>query len=94
MPSYDRYGFAFFPDLLLAGTSLGQHRLRSCEAWNATATKSKPSAYEETIVSLCRDQAFYEYYDPTTGFGHGSDLFSWTAALAWDVVLEKQTSEK
>ena len=42
----------------------------------------------ETIISLCRDQGFYEYYDPTTGFGHGSDLFSWTAALLLDVVFE------
>ena len=47
----------------------------------------------ETILSLCRDQGFYEYYDPTTGFGHGSDLFSWTAALCLDVVLEDRTSE-
>jgi hypothetical protein len=43
---------------------------------------------------LCRDQGFYEYYDPTTGLGHGSDLFSWTAALLLDVVLEDRTSEK
>jgi hypothetical protein len=42
---------------------------------------------------LCRDQGFYEYYDPTTGFGHGSDLFSWTAALCLDVVLEDRTSQ-
>ncbi len=41
-----------------------------------------------TIVSLCKEQGFYEYYDPITGFGHGSDLFSWTAALFLDVVLE------
>jgi hypothetical protein len=56
VPSYDRYGFAFFPT--------------------------------RYFVSLCKDQGFYEYYDPTTGFGHGSDLFSWTAALFLDVVLE------
>jgi hypothetical protein len=42
---------------------------------------------------LCKEQGFYEYYDPTTGFGHGSDLFSWTAALFLDVVLENRTSE-
>ena len=44
-----------------------------------------------TIVSLCKEQGFYEYYDPTTGFGHGSDLFSWTAALFLDVVFEDRT---
>jgi hypothetical protein len=42
----------------------------------------------KTIVSLCKEQGFYEYYDPTTGIGHGSDLFSWTAALFLDAVLD------
>jgi hypothetical protein len=40
----------------------------------------------KTIVSLCQDEGFYEYFDPLTGAGHGSDLFSWTAALFLDVM--------
>jgi hypothetical protein len=42
----------------------------------------------ETIVGLCRDEGFYEYFDPLTGMGHGSDFFSWSAALLLDVLLE------
>jgi hypothetical protein len=40
----------------------------------------------KTIVSLCSNKGFFEYFDPLTGSGHGSDLFSWTAALFLDVV--------
>ena len=42
----------------------------------------------QTIVDLCRDEGFYEYFDPTTGTGHGSDFFSWTAALFLDLALD------
>ena len=42
-----------------------------------------------TIVDLCHKEGFFEYFDPATGMGHGSDFFSWTAALLLDVVLEE-----
>jgi hypothetical protein len=48
----------------------------------------------ETIVSLCSDQGFYEYDDPTTGFGHGPDLFSWTAAFSWTSCLKTNFGEQ
>lgn len=38
-------------------------------------------------IDLVRDAGFYEYFDPLGGRGHGSDFFSWTAALFLDVVL-------
>ena len=74
-------------------------RRRCCTSTDTLRTTQQPKVerygYDEqaerlrnTIVSLCKEQGFYEYYDPTTGFGHGSDLFSWTAALFLDVVLE------
>jgi hypothetical protein len=50
--------------------------------------KAEAKLLRDTIQSLCRDEGFYEYFDPTTGAGHGSDLFSWTAALFLDVALE------
>jgi glycogen debranching enzyme len=42
----------------------------------------------KTIVDLCRDQGFHEYFDPLTGNGLGSILFSWSAALLLDVLME------
>jgi hypothetical protein len=42
----------------------------------------------QTIVDLCREEGFREYFDPTTGTGLGSVLFSWTAALLIDVMMD------
>ena len=34
------------------------------------------------IIRLVETAGFFEYFDPATGAGHGSNNFSWTAALA------------
>jgi neutral trehalase len=41
---------------------------------------------KETIVKLCKDEGFYEYYDPGTGEGYGSNEFSWSASLLIDIL--------
>ena len=41
-----------------------------------------------TTLELVRQQGFFEYFHPTTGNGHGSDLFSWTASLLLDILLD------
>jgi mannosylglycerate hydrolase len=88
VPSYDRYGFAFFPTRYWRGpvwVNINWFLMRGLERYGY---EEQAKRLRETIVSLCRSQGFYEYYDPTSGFGHGSDLFSWTAALFLDVVFE------
>jgi hypothetical protein len=88
VPSYDRYGFAFLPTQYWRGpvwVNINWFLMRGLERYGY---EEQAERLRETIVSLCRDQGFYEYYDPTTGFGHGSDLFSWTAALFLDVVFD------
>lgn len=40
----------------------------------------------ETIIKLPATNGFYEYFDPDTGKGYGSNQFSWTAALFLDAV--------
>jgi hypothetical protein len=88
VPSYDRYGFAFFPTRYWRGpvwANINWFLMRGLERYGY---KEQAERLRNTIVSLCQEQGFYEYYDPITGFGHGSDLFSWTAALFLDVVLE------
>jgi glycogen debranching enzyme len=40
----------------------------------------------QTIIDLVRQHGFYEYFNPHTGAGHGTDQFSWTAALLLDVL--------
>lgn len=88
VPSYDRYGFAFFPTRYWRGpvwANINWFLMRGLERYGY---EDQAERLRNTIVSLCNKQGFYEYYDPTTGFGHGSDLFSWTAALFLDIVLE------
>ena len=43
----------------------------------------------ETIIDLCGTEGFYEYFDPFDGSPLGSALFSWSAALLIDVLMEK-----
>jgi glycogen debranching enzyme len=88
VPSYDRYGFAFVPTRYWRGpvwANINWFLMRGLERYGY---KEQAERLRNTIISLCKEQGFYEYYDPTTGFGHGSDLFSWTAALFLDAVLE------
>ena len=90
VPSYDRYGFAFFPTRYWRGpvwANINWFLMRGLERYGY---ERQAKRLQNTIVSLCKEQGFYEYYDPTTGFGHGSDLFSWTAALFLDVTLHEQ----
>jgi hypothetical protein len=37
-------------------------------------------------IELVRLSGFREYFDPLDGSGHGSDRFSWSAALFTDMV--------
>jgi len=43
---------------------------------------------KEAIIRLPQRYGFYEYFDPDTGRGHGSDRFSWSAALLIDLLSE------
>jgi len=38
------------------------------------------------MLDRVRTAGFREYFDPLTGAGHGADEFSWTAALALDLI--------
>jgi neutral trehalase len=86
VPSYDRYGFAFFPTRYWHGPvwiSINWFLMRGLERYGY---EEQAERLKKTIVSLCHDEGFYEYFDPLTGTGRGSDLFSWTAALLLDVM--------
>ena len=41
-------------------------------------------------IRLVSESGFYEYFDPLTGEGCGSDNFSWTAALIIDLITNLQ----
>ena len=48
----------------------------------------------EMTIRLVQKGGFYEYFNPYTGKGCGSDHFSWTASLIIDMIeLYKQMDE-
>jgi hypothetical protein len=88
VPSYDRYGFGFFPVRYWRGpvwVNINWFLMRGLESYGH---EKEAARLRETIVRLCGNEGFYEYFDPLTGMGHGSDFFSWTAALLIEVLLE------
>ena len=90
VPSYDRYGFGFVPVQYWRGpvwVNIDWFLMRGLERYGH---EKEAARLRETIVRLCADEGFYEYFDPLSGMGHGSDFFSWTAALLIDVLLEKE----
>jgi mannosylglycerate hydrolase len=86
VPSYDRYGFAFFPTRYWRGPVWININWFLAQGLDRYGYEEHARRLRKTIVALCHDEGFYEYFDPLTGTGRGSDLFSWTAALFLDVM--------
>ncbi|AHY48175.1 Trehalase (plasmid) [Rubrobacter radiotolerans] len=86
--SYDRLGFGFSSVRYWRGPVWVNIDWFLMHGLRRYGYEDEADRLREAIVRLCREEGFYEYFDPTTGMGHGSDLFSWTAALLLDVVLE------
>ncbi|QYJ17231.1 Glucosidase YgjK [Rubrobacter xylanophilus DSM 9941] len=87
VPSYDVHGFGFSPTRYWRGPvwiNIDWFLLRGLERYGYREHSARLST---TIRELCERSGFYEYFDPFTGQGHGSVLFSWSAALLVDVLL-------
>jgi Trehalase len=88
VPSYDLHGFGFSPVRYWRGPTwinidwFLMHGLRRY-GFNEQAER-----LQQTIIDLCRKQGFREYFDPRSAQGHGSVLFSWTAALLIDALMD------
>lgn len=93
VPSYDRLAFGFSPVMYWRGpvwVNIDWLLMRGLERYGYG---KYANTLRDTIVQLCRESGFYEYFHPETGMGHGSDLFSWTAALLLDVLLESEPAD-
>ncbi len=51
--------------------------------------KDHAAALRETTLEMVEKSGFYEYFNPRTGQGLGTPEFSWTAALALDLLHKK-----
>lgn len=87
VPSYDVHGFGFSPTRYWRGPvwiNINWFLMRGLERYGY---REHSSRLRTTIRELCERSGFYEYFDPATGQGHGSVLFSWSAALLIDTLL-------
>ena len=88
VPSYDRYGYGFSPVQYWRGpvwVNINWLLLRGFERYGL---EKQAEHLRRTTIELVREGGFYEYFHPTQGKGHGSDFFSWTAALLLDILLD------
>ncbi|MBA3634798.1 MAG: glycoside hydrolase, partial [Rubrobacteraceae bacterium] len=88
IPSYDLHGFGFSEERYWRGPvwiNIAWFLMHGLEAYGY---QDHAQRLRKTIIELCRDQGFHEYFDPLSGDGLGSILFSWSAALLLDVLLE------
>ncbi len=51
--------------------------------------KDHAAALQESTIELVAKSGFNEYFDPLTGTADGVQNFSWTAALAIDLLRTK-----
>jgi Trehalase len=87
LPSYDRYGYGFSPVQYWRGPvwiNINWLLLRGFERYGFDG---QADHLRRITLELVREGGFYEYFHPATGDGHGSDFFSWTAALLLDILL-------
>jgi hypothetical protein len=91
IPSYDLHGFGFSEERYWRGPvwiNINWFLMHGLEAYGYQGHAAR---LRKTIVKLCMKEGFHEYFDPSTGGGLGSILFSWSAALLLDVLMEDGT---
>jgi hypothetical protein len=88
IPSYDLHGFGFSQERYWRGPvwiNIDWFLMHGLEEYGY---KDHAKRLRKTIIELCKNEGFHEYFDPITGRGLGSNLFSWSAALLLDVLME------
>jgi neutral trehalase len=93
IPSYDMRGFGFDPERYWRGPVWINIDWFLMHGLKRYGYGEHAERLEQTIVDLCRKEGFREYFNPETGAGQGSVLFSWTAALLIDVLIGRATVE-
>jgi hypothetical protein len=88
VPSYDGYGYGFSPVQYWRGPVWININWLLMHGLKRYGFEEHAQRLRQAIIELCQKYGFFEYFDPLTGRGHGSDFFSWTAALLIDVLME------
>jgi hypothetical protein len=90
VPSYDIHGLGFSPVTYWRGPVWLNINWILMHGLEDYGYREHADRLRKSIIELCREEGFHEYFDPITGQGHGSDLFSWSAALLIDVLADKK----
>jgi hypothetical protein len=88
IPSYDVHGSGFSEERYWRGPvwiNINWFLMKGLEAYGY---EEHAEHLRRTIIELCWKEGFHEYFDPTSGEGLGSILFSWSAALLLDVLID------
>jgi hypothetical protein len=89
IPSYDLHGYGFSEERYWRGPvwiNINWFLMHGLEAYGY---KVHARRLRRTIVDLCQSEGFHEYFNPTSGDGLGSILFSWSAALLLNVLADE-----
>jgi glycogen debranching enzyme len=89
-PSYDRHGYGYSPVKYWRGPVWINTNWLLMHGLRRYGYEEQAERLRSTIVGLVETSSFHEYFHPVTGRGHGSDFFSWTAALLLDVLDERR----
>ena len=74
--SYDMCGFGFSPVEYWRGPLWLNINWFLMNGLKYYGYRKHADRLRDSIVGLCAEAGFHEYFDPTNGQGHGSDLFS------------------
>jgi mannosylglycerate hydrolase len=88
IPSYDVHGYGFSEERYWRGPvwiNIDWFLMKGLEAYGY---EEHAERLRRTIIELCRREGFHEYFDPTSGKGLESILFSWSAALLLDGLID------
>jgi hypothetical protein len=88
IPSYDVHGYGFSEERYWRGPVWINVDWFLMKGLGTYGYEEHAERLRRTIIELCRREGFHEYFDPITGDGLGSILFSWSAALLLDVLTD------
>jgi len=89
VPSVPINSFWFHPKLYWQGPSWVNMNWLIIDGLKRYGFKDHAAALRESTLEMVRQAGCYEYFDPLTGEPAGAENFSWTAALAIDLLKSK-----
>jgi neutral trehalase len=89
VPSVPLNSFWFHPKLYWQGPAWVNMNWLIIDGLKRYGFKDYAATLRESTLEMVGKSGCYEYFDPLTGEGAGADNFSWTAALAIDLLKAK-----